>query len=341
MLHSSINLSSNTKCDTYQYEGCIFDQTVNIPHISSTTTTFTSCTFDSMSANDYGGAIYLSGLNQYSSLSLALDGCQFKYCSSADGGAIYADLISKLDVTRSIFLGCTSSDSTDNEGGGAIYIHSLLNHLSLNDNHFISCSSQSSGGAVYTFGCGSNVKGANIFNDCIFLSCKAPSTEADGGALLIWSNSQILGLVNSVFSFCSSYYGGALTDDFNGLSSSQHPIQFCLFYTNTGKYGNDVLLDSFDISQGCVFLHSFSNSYRKRVAYPGDFDCDNYIDSWLPQGSIYFGNLSSDLGIENIAQSEYTWLCSILFRFNSLYCYILRYHLFRSPPENKTLIQFF
>ena len=214
--------------------------------------------------------------------------------------------VSKVVVSSSSFSSCAcySNNGCD---GGAIEIWKITTQPLVRGCLFLSCYADDDGGALSLWN--SSASDPFVCTDCRFISCSVPNSDRShapgGGAVCLWDNSNILKCSNILFSANEGCYGGALCPDHNYPSQS-YPFRLSFFNKNTGTYGNDVLLDSFDLSKGCIFLHCFSTVDSNRVCCTQyNTDTEKYeifsVDpDWLPQGSISFVNSSSVGCYDNI-----------------------------------------
>ena len=117
--HSSSQIFNSQSCTISPYTNCTFAQTSR-PTISSSAT-FTSCTFTSLSSNPgNGGAI--SFQNQASG-TLTVISCNFYSCKCTatgsiedGGGAIFAHTVSKVEVSSSLFVSSACYSTSEGDG---------------------------------------------------------------------------------------------------------------------------------------------------------------------------------------------------------------------------------
>ena len=250
----------------------------------SRSTTFTSCKWSSCTASrDSGSAIKCTGANTI----LIINECHFYSCSAyQQGGAIHTSSFHTLDVNGSFFLKCSSSIyETDNFGSGAIWIYGIQQKLSISNNLFVSCTSKASGGASIIQECSSNIRGAEVINNCRYIDCNVTDQSPDGGAVWISTNENLIGFMNCLFSMCNSgKYGGALRHECSEFESNSYPILYCFFNKNKGIYGNDLFVPSIPSDDAC--LYCFSTSNPGRIGYYGSSNPLTIDLDWLPLGDI-------------------------------------------------------
>ena len=306
--------------DPKQYSSCIVSgtsvssctdssSTYSTLRLVTTSTTFSSCNWNSCSApNDSGSAIQCTG----SEIVLTVEKCFFISCSSdREGGAIHTSSIHTLDVKESFFYKCSTSTTSDNHGSGAIWIYGIQQKLSIVNNDFISCTSTASGGAFIVWKCFDNIKGETI-SSCRYIDCNATDTTPDGGAVWIWDNSELIGVSECLFSICNSYYGGGLDHYLSNYDSGTYPIRFCFFNKNVGDCGNDVHLFLLNTQKGSPFLQCFSTTEELRIGYldqssNGVYDI-TIQNAWLPLGTLLSLNAFTTASINHSLSRTLTQL---------------------------------
>lgn len=266
--YSNSELNSNScSPSASSVAGCSTpSSTLSNLHSLTKSMTFISCTWSSLSAPDgAGAALKCTG----TSTKVNIESCSFISCSSDhEGGAIHTSSIHTFDVKHSIFYQCSTSTTEDNEGSGAIWIYGIQQKLSLSENSFISCTSNASGGASIIQLCKRSLKGENVINSCNYILCTATEESPEGGAVWIWENDALIGIMDCLFSRCSSDYGGALRHDCFEYEERSYPIRFCFFNKNSGIYGNDAGIGiHVPTSEYPALLFCFSTSDQIRLGY--------------------------------------------------------------------------
>ena len=261
-------MSSNTFCDASLYEDCIFTQS-NRPGVSSSTS-FLSSLFISLTSSSDGGAIYFS----VPSHSLSVEECIFLNChvSAGHGGAIYINSDSNLSITSSSFSSCKSQGY-----GGAIFAYLKCNSSVITGSNFFKCKAGHGGGVMTWNGPSSSVSSSR------FISCHAIST---GGGVYHDSGytSSFLTISDSLFSTCSANYttdefhtrGGGAFEDFRSFPYTS-TYSFLFFDKNVAKkeFGYDISVVYIPITQSSV-LHCFTTTSNKSFR-----NKDSYVDNWL------------------------------------------------------------
>ena len=228
----------NVNCYSSPYSECQFDPSNPLVPPSSSSASFISCTFNTLSSLTNGGAICFT-----SSHTLSVLNCSFALCSSLiiydhtnGGGAIFSNAASLLSVTTSTFTHCTASQSC----GGGILAAGAAHSASVSFCVFIHCDANFGGGMS------THVGPASSISSCCYICCKASSC---GGGLFHNSNkvSSCLLLSNSLFADNNASYsgqrGGGAFEDY-GDSSYQSTYSFSFFAKNTAQngIGNDIAI---------------------------------------------------------------------------------------------------
>ena len=282
---SSYSLSSSNECDGSLYEGCSFTQS-NRPTLTSTNTTFISCTFASLRSSENGSAIYCTG----NDIKLCIKGCFFQSCESSSGfgGAIYIEDISSFFVTKTVFFNCKST----NKRGGGLYFTSSCYFPLVSDTSFISCYARNydsiadpcdDGGGLIIF-CSLPSSQLNyILQSCRFLSYGC--NDFAGGGYIVLSSSRI-GCTGCLFSGCkcSNAEGIGISLD---TADANVLIVFCFFSCTAGSNSpTDITINyhAESFSSSPIF-HSFSTKDPSK-SVSTCVSWQNYqYRNWLPHAS--------------------------------------------------------
>ena len=278
-LSSSFSTSYNEDCTAPDYKECTF----TTPHLtpSSSSVSFTSCTFNSLESDSNGGAIYFTN---NPSGTLTVLSCVFIHCSanppladSHGGGGIYMNSGSKLNVSLSTFFFCVSAVS----GGGILAEVALISSLA-SECTFIECGNGQGGGLMTYIGPSSSV------SSCVFISCVADSV---GGGIYHDStaDSSSLTLSNCLFTnSCAKYKNGSSFEQTRGGGAFEDyrskgyasAYSFSFFSGNTAPFGvgNDISINGYSLSltniQCCLTTTlSYSLWNKQYIGHEG----------WLPQ----------------------------------------------------------
>ena len=240
----------------------------------SESTTFTSCTFTSLSSTESGGAISCRVSNTKLSLFL----CIFDHCSSTgEGGAIVVNGITELSVGSSTFFSCVGRHITgDYSGGGGIMIRNLVGTVSLDSSCFISCNTTSDGGAISIYSCTLTSMEETICSKSNrFISCHSVpgGNSPAGGGCHDSVSDRVLGILNCLFTSCTTTFSsGAVYMD--KPATLPYPVMFSFFCNNYGKNdGNDVYFGT--TPSKSPLLYCFSTTQNNRI-HPTGHD-----NNWL------------------------------------------------------------
>ena len=254
---------------------------------------FICCSFANLNGGSSdGGAISFTGNQQQTSTSLEISYSSFTECSANDGGAVSASSVQRVSIRKSFFSACVSSSTTDNYGGGALYMTNIYSHLQISNNDFVNCRVNESGGAFNIRNCNENIKGPNIASSCRIIHCIADRVQytnvnADAGAAYVHFNSETPGFTNCLCAYCHSSYGGAIYLGVKNYKTKSYPIRFCFFDENIGVTGNDLAVETFfsPTDDNCILLDCYSTSNPSRCNYyDGSWHIVN-VD-WLPSGAV-------------------------------------------------------
>ena len=242
--------------------------------------------------------------------------CEWKQCSAGHGGGIFFLSTGTLTVKDSSFTSCSSNDLADssNGGGGAIFANN--GSLSVTSTTFVDCTAKNVGGGVTgTLSCtlcrvslsrflcctARSAGGLATFHapkcelsSTLFLSCSVP--ETGGGMFHNGDNTYpTASLSESLFKDNSAdfanttgdcpYRGGGACED-GGKAEYTITFLFCFFTGNTAPkgVGSDISIQRRALAQNNI-------NYCFTTATSGRFwNKDKYVDTWLPQGSIYFAD---------------------------------------------------
>ncbi|MCQ2138448.1 MAG: right-handed parallel beta-helix repeat-containing protein [Bacteroidales bacterium] len=226
--------SETGKCGIILNEGILTFDTMKIKGCSSET-----------SGSVYGGIVANYG-GTLNTTATKVDDCQSVGTGDSVRGAFVYNTSSGIaNISGTTFNNCTSAC------GGAIYHYSGT--LNLSKCQFNDCVVTVNGGAIYANG------GTMDIKDCSFAGC---SNNSNGGAIYNYAKTTI---TNSVFTNCSSMYGGAI-DNRNQLTVKGGDINNCTASSWGGGIYNtaNALLnldgayinDCTGLSGGCVSVNS-------------------------------------------------------------------------------------
>ena len=257
---------------------------------------FTFCSFSHLAGgNTNGGAITFTSTVQKTSSSLEVSYTTFSDCSANEGGAIHASTIQKITVTQSLFLRCSSSNTADNTGGGGINIDNIKITLSISNNNFISCTAKASGGCICIRSCSANTKKIDAINSCRFINCHATDTLPDGAGVCVWGTEELIGVMSSLFSLCSTSFGGALFYYLYNYRKSAFPIRYCFLNANTGTFGSDLAIWNYlpktEADDYALLFHCFSTSASYRIGYYYNQIWSKTDANWLFKGVLKYHQL--------------------------------------------------
>ena len=177
---------------------------------STSTPTFSNCTFDRNKSTIYGGAVYniVSG-------SIFLN-CNFTNNQSSYGGAVYNE------ISAAVFTNCTFQNNSSIYSGGAVF--NLILQNSFKNCSFIT-NRANYGGAIY------NQNSPLILDSCYFTNNVVTQT---GGA--IYQNTSNSTITNCIFDANQSVYAGAIYNDINSSTN----IYKTTFYNNSASTGGAI-----------------------------------------------------------------------------------------------------
>ena len=267
----SYSSTNSQSCGVPLYKRCTFTQSYR-PTLSSTTTQFISCTFNSLSNSGNGGAITcLSSSSNTWMPQLIIKHSTFNSCrsSSGFGGGIYAEGLSSFSLENTMLSNCNSTE----KNGGGIYFTSTVGHPFLSDSSFISCYAQNvysstdtadDAGGVLLYSFLSSAEPHYILQSCRFISCGCYNF---GGGGYIAVKTAVLGCTDTLFSGCNCNDAEGL-----GLSlvteESNFPIHFSFFSCSTRTDPpTDITLNRDAGVFSSPFLHSFSTKNPSKSVY--------------------------------------------------------------------------
>ncbi|KAK2960862.1 hypothetical protein BLNAU_4259 [Blattamonas nauphoetae] len=190
-----VNLGGSVLCSNTSFTHCTTTTTEysNQHHTTRTSLTtadtlhlFYLCTFKTCSSS-HGGAICLSQI----SADLEIQSCSFESCTSTNvGGALYFQQLtmqSSITVSSSSFLKCSSNGNS----GGSLCL-SWMESLSISDCVFLDSQTTVYGGAVYIYKWDVGISNTALSN-CLFEDCatSVSGSSGGGGALYFQSCSSI------------------------------------------------------------------------------------------------------------------------------------------------------
>lgn len=136
-------------------------------------------------------------------------------CSGIQMGAIASTGAGTLNVNNCSFVGCSTTGTGTNYGGGAIYVGNANAKLYVNNSSFDKCTTNADAGTSNTNGGGAIhvYAGTTVEIDgSAFTNCAATATstnKGNGGALLV-RNKGIITVTNSTFTNCSATKWGGM-----------------------------------------------------------------------------------------------------------------------------------
>ena len=259
---------------------------------------FTNCKWtDCKTENDNGPAIF----SNTAGVKLSVERCIFTDCYCEDytntyGGIVFVSSISSLTVKNSFFE--YTKESPQTRHGGAIKAVQVPS-MTIHDDTFSKCYAFTDGGGVDLVSCSTEDDTKKVINNCYFLQCR--SKEGSGGGVCAMSNQYNNLITNSIFSHCSSVYGGGLYLFYSSYSpssstSEEFPVQFCFFNRNflssSDAWGNDATFESngnyIPADDQPILLHCFSTSESFRVGYYADNKWSITDVNWLIQSNLSF-----------------------------------------------------
>ena len=241
-------------------------------HITSTSESFISCTWDSCSSTDAGGAIYLQ-----EDYPLTVIDCSFVYCKSKTassnyywgGGAIAFVSTDLLDIKSTSFIHCSASGVR----GGAIHVHDIGNVL-ISHSLFLDCVCSTVGGGILVEDEPSLSLSSSHFIDC--------HTKI-GGACGFYKRKSTFSVSNCLFANNKasdlSIGGGAIVDCLYP-SSYLSQYRFSFFTQNKAYVANDIAVIDNAYSSSPI-MHCFTTTNEKSF-----YNCGNEAVNWLPLTNI-------------------------------------------------------
>ena len=254
--------------------------TISSGDVSFSNCDFISCNNNQNSPRENGGAI--SYLVSNGNLTVTL--CYFYRCIaySMQGGAIDARYANDVIISSSTFVHCEAYAATTYSGGGAVDLWYINKQLSISLCSFVSCFSKDDGGAAAIWS-SSATDNQIVCQECRFINGAATgSSNACGGGIILWDNSNVLKCTNILFALNTASYGGAYATN-NIYVAPHYILSFCFFNRNTGTYGNDIYFLSWPSYS--PFLYCFSTSESDRIGYYSS-EYQTTDADWFPQTSI-------------------------------------------------------
>ena len=243
--------------------------------VISSSATFISCTFTSLTSSESGGAISFTHGD-----TLSVDQCAFTDCTSTHsvqhyegGGGVFSNCGSLLSVTSSTFIRCTAVSF-----GGGVLATKDCNHATVSLCNFFTCSANHGGGLNLFFG-----PSSSISSSCFF-SCTA---DAVGGGLYHDSKTSCyITLSDLLFTGNTANNngdrGGGGFEDYRSLTSYPISISFSFFKGNRAPkgVGNDVSICHRALGRNDI-IHCFT------ATASNSFWNTHYNNlEWLPQANI-------------------------------------------------------
>ena len=284
-IHSSYSPSTNSQsCTASPYKECIYNPTNKVPSSLSSSYSFISCSFTSLTSPVSGGAVAFTCGSTNS-----LTDCTFNLCStsvSADtytgGGAVFSSS-GTLSAISCTFLSCSSSCF----GGGLFGTKDGIS-TSAFECVFVECTAEYSGGGICThYGSSSDVFSSR------FLSCEC--MHCGGG---VYHNNEAgypIKISGSLFRknvakwSAGSRGGGAFEDCKTGTYQTHLLFSFFTLNTAPNGVGNDmsVINKLFDTNN---ILDCFTTT-----TFHSFWNHDNYIDNWLLLHLLIINKLSTNM----------------------------------------------
>jgi predicted outer membrane repeat protein len=220
--------SASPTINNCRFNLCISSSDGGAMQINGSSPTISQCTFTNCSATN-GGAIY--SVNSVVNIS---NNCAFtNNMANTDGGAIYAESGSTVNISNSIFgLDDALSGNSATGYGGAIYATDSNTKITITNCNFKNNKGTSAGGAISTNGSVElNISSGSNFKN----------NQAGMGGCLFIDNGGTVRLNNSDFTYNSAPTGGG------GVIFSDHVNTFyidsCNFVTNlSGNTGGGALI---------------------------------------------------------------------------------------------------
>ena len=268
--------SSNNNCYSTPYEGCSFTGTHLTP---SSTATFHTCIFTSLSSTDSGGAISFT-----SGDSLSIEDCIFTSCynivtpSDFDGGgAIHVTAACTLTITSSLFIECNTPCY-----GGAVHAQRACKSLEVLYSTFFDCYAGYGGGMTTYCGPSSSVVSSR------FILCKSLSTG--GGifhnSLQTYSHLTVSDdlFTNNRADYLTDQYlnrGGGGFEDYRGRAYTSR-YSFSFFHMNSAPtgVGNDISIHENKLDANNI-KHCFTTRATDSFWNNGTYTKSN-TENWLP-----------------------------------------------------------
>ena len=271
---SSTSLSLNEDCTGPDYKECTF----STPHItpSSSSASFTSCTFASLTANGNGGAIYSA-----SSGTLSIISSLFTHCSTTvgiamynGGGAVCVESPSFI-CTSNLFLSCSSHYC-----GGAILAERSCASSDISLCTFINCKGSHGGGLMTFLGPSSYV------SSTCFISCIG---EYVGGGIYHDSFTNVQHcIINCLFTKNSAKYGnssdsyqtrgGGAFEDFRSFNyTSQYSFSFFSRNTAPTGVGDDISIYCYELCTENIF-YCFTTNIKHSLWNKQYEDYEDWLD---------------------------------------------------------------
>ena len=280
--HISLRQSSlssflpNSECNTSPYEGCTFTRRIST---FSSSASFNSCTFDTLSVTGNGGAISFS----LQSHSLTIEESLFIHCtSSVHGGAIFVDSASDLTVKSSTFIACSATVY-----GGGIYVYYGCESCSILFCTFTISQAQNGGGLMVSSDFSFSLSSSRA------ISC---DTSYSGGGMYHDSRSThgSLTVLDSLFTNNRANYtvdkylnrGGGAFEDYRS-TSYQSKYAFSFFNGNNAPdgFGHDICIHTQELSVNNI-IHCFTTTQEHSL---WNTKYEDY-DDWLPLGTLSYLN---------------------------------------------------
>ena len=290
--HSPISFPSNDiSCEESPYDGCTWTYSKEgssdynkAPRVLTEDTFFSNCQWKSCRATS-GGSIYVESKK----IELTIDQCLFVDSTAEKdyGGAIYVYGINKATITESSFLHCNILSSDNNEnGGGGIYLELVSDEVLIRLCTFLDSLVPYDGAGVDMWYCSCKTHNTQTFQDCRFINCKGESDyDSEGGGFLAWDNMYNVGVTNSLFYKCSSTRTGGL--EVSLLEPFTSLVTFTFFSENKADFGNDITVGLILPRNEDFLLHSFTTTPSDVIGFYHNGWSTERVN-WLPLGDIRY-----------------------------------------------------
>ena len=274
LYHQSNNLVSGCKTT----DGSLCNNTERNSLQLDVSHSVTSCTFNSISSSVLSGGVLYIHYEGTSETSLTVQSCMFFFCNTTTefsagygGGAIYMDSGTLLSVTSSTFISCSTKSY-----GGAIYSKLNCKACIVSQSSFISCSSDHGAGLMSYHGPTLSVSSSQ-FVSCIVtrFGCGIYHDSTISSSNFRLTDSLFTG--NQAKSGTNNTRGGGAFEDYRA-TTYRSTYLFSYFTGNTAPYGK-----GYDIS---IQINALSNSpvthcLTTTPPQQSFWNYRSYVNNWL------------------------------------------------------------